>query len=166
MRAISCSPKCTPARVALADVAAVPAGAEVAERPEIRWENVIVDEPFPAWHWTPDAVENAEAAAQVEDDHALYRSGVVHPHMILGTANRTVTRALSPAAWLHVGSEIRFHKLLRVGDTVEVRTVPTAKWERKGHEFVDLRILYLVACEVATEIVHTSIFKIADRRDP
>ena len=50
-------------------------------------------------------------------------------------------------------------------DTVEVRTVPTAKWERKGHEFVDLRIVYLVAGEVATEIVHTSIFKIADRRD-
>ena len=27
-----------------------------------------------------------------------------------------------------------------------------------------LRIVYLVAGEVATEIVHTSIFKIADRR--
>ena len=77
--------------------------------------------------------------------------------------NQSPPRALP--AWLHVGSEIRFHRLLRVGDTVEVRTVPTAKWERKGHEFVDLRIVYLVAGEVATEIVHTSIFKIADRRD-
>ena len=63
-----------------------------------------------------------------------------------------------------MGSEIRFHRLLRVGDTVEVRTVPTAKWERKGHEFVDLRIVYLVDGEVATEIVHTSIFRIAERR--
>ena len=147
------------------DVAPIAPGAEAAERPEINWGNVFVDEPFPAWHWTPDAIENAEAAAQVEDDHALYRSGVVHPHAILSTANRTFTRRYFLPAWLHVGSEIRFHRLLRVGDTVEVRTVPTAKWERKGHEFVDLRILYLVAGEVATEIVHTSIFKIADRRD-
>ena len=147
------------------DVAPIPPGAEVTERPEIHWGNVFVDEPFPAWHWTPDAIENAEAAAQVEDDHALYRSGVVHPHAILSTANRAFTRRYFLPAWLHVGSEIRFHRLLRVGDTVEVRTVPTAKWERKGHEFVDLRILYLVAGEVATEIVHTSIFRIADRRE-
>lgn len=147
-----------------ADVAPIPAGAEVSERPEIGWQNVFVDEPFPTWHWTPDAIENAESAAQVDDDHACYRSGVVHPHAILGTANRTFTRRYFLPAWLHVGSEIRFHRLLRVGDTVEVRTVPTAKWERKGHEFVDLRIVYLVDGEVATEIVHTSIFKIAERR--
>lgn len=147
------------------DVAPIAPGAEAPERPEIHWENVFVDEPFPAWHWTPDAIENAEAAAQVEDDLALYRSGIVHPHAILSTANRTFTRRYFLPAWLHVGSEIRFHRLLRVGDNVEVRTVPTAKWERKGHEFVDLRILYLVAGEVATEIVHTSIFKIADRRE-
>jgi len=146
--------------------APVTAGAEVTERPEIHWDNVFVDEPFPAWHWTPEAIENAEAAAQVEDDQPLYRSGVVHPHAILSIANRAFTRRYFLPAWLHVGSEIRFHRLLRVGDTVEVRTVPTAKWERKGHEFVDLRILYLVAGEVATEIVHTSIFKIADRRGP
>lgn len=148
-----------------ADLVPIAPGTEVAERPEIHWQNVFVDEPFPAWHWTPDAIENAESAAQVDDDHACYRSGVVNPHAILGTANRTFTRRYFLPAWLHVGSEIRFHRLLRVGDTVEVRTVPTAKWERKGHQFVDLRIVYLVAGEVATEIVHTSIFKIADRRD-
>ena len=141
-------------------------GAAVAERPEIGWGNVVVDEPFPVWRWSPDAVENAEAAAQIEDDLACYGAGVVHPHAILSMANRTFTRRYYLPAWLHVGSEIRFHRLLRVGDKVEVRTVPTGKWERKGHEFVDLRILYLVAGEVATEIVHTSIFKIASRSAP
>lgn len=146
-----------------ADVPSVPAGPAVAERPEIAWDNVVVDEPFPAWTWSPDAVENAEAAAQIEDDLACYGAGVVHPHAILSMANRTFTRRYYLPAWLHVGSEIRFRKLLRVGDAVEVYTVPTAKWERKGHEFVDLRVLYLVGGEVATDIVHTSIFKIADR---
>ena len=42
------------------------------------------------------------------------------------------TRRYFLPAWLHVGSEIRFHKLLHVGDTVEVRTVPTAKWGAQG----------------------------------
>ena len=148
----------------------LPHGPETTERPEIRWDNVHVDEPFPTWTWQPDAVANAEAAAQIEDDLTCYGTGIVHPHAILSMANRTFTRRYFLPAWLHVSSEIRFHRLLRVGEPVEVRTVPTRKWERKGHEFVDLNIQYLVpgdsgdgAKDVATEIVHTSIFKIAER---
>lgn len=139
--------------------------ATMADRPEIHWDNVTVDEPFPAWEWVPDAVSNAEAAAQVEDGLPCYADGVVHPHAILSTANQTFIRRYYLPAWLHVSSEIRFHRLLRVGESVTVCTVPTAKWERKGHEFVDLRVLYLVGGEVTTEIVHTSIFKIAQRQD-
>ena len=136
-------------------------GAPVSQRPEIEWDNVTVGEPFPAWTWTPDAVENAESAAQVEDSLACYRTGVVHPHAILGTANRAFTRRYVLPAWIHVGSVVRLRRLLRVGDEIEVRTVPTRKWRRKGHEFVDLGIVYVVGGEVATEIEHTSIFSIA-----
>ena len=146
------------------DPAPIEPGAPVTERPEIHWDNIAVEEPFPAWQWCPDAIANAEAAAHVEDDLDCYRAGVVHPHAILSMANRSFTHRYYLPAWLHVGSEIRFHRLLRVGDNVEVRTVPTAKWRRKGHDFVDLRLLYLVAGKVVTEIVHTSIFKIADSR--
>ena len=118
-----------------AEPALVEAGAPVGHRPEIAWDNVNVGEPFPAWTWTPDAVENAEAAAQVEDGLACYRAGVLHPHAILGAANRAFTRRYVLPAWIHVGSVMRFRRLLRVGDEIEVRTVPTRKWRRKGHEF-------------------------------
>ena len=140
---------------------AVDSGAAVGERPEIAWNNVNVGEPFPAWKWSPDAIENAEFAAQVEDDLPCYRTGVLHPHVILSTANRTFIRRYVLPAWIHVGSVLRFRRLLRVGDEIEVRTVPTRKWRRKGHEFVDLGIAYVVDGEVATEIEHTSIFCIA-----
>ena len=50
-------------------------GAPFSQRPEIEWDNVTVGEPFPAWKWLPDAVENAESAAQVEDSLACYRTG-------------------------------------------------------------------------------------------
>lgn len=134
------------------------------ERPAIRWDNIQVDAPFPAWTWTPDALENAEAAAQVDDHLPCYRAGVLHPHAILSSANRAFTRRYLLPAWIHVGSRIRATRLLRVGDDIEVRCVPTRKWRRKGHEFVDLRIVHLLAGEIATEIVHTSIFKIAAKR--
>ena len=136
-------------------------GAPVSRRPEIAWENVNVGEPFPQWTWSPDPIRNAESAAQVEDDLACYRRGVVHPHAILSAANGAFMRRYVLPAWIHVGSVVRFRRLLRVGDDIEVRTVPTRKWRHKGHEFVDLGIAYIVDGEVATEIDHTSIFRIA-----
>ena len=142
-------------------LATIEPGAPVSQRPEIEWDNVTEGEPFPAWTWSPDAVENAESAAQVEDGLACYRTGVLHPHAILSTANRAFTRRYVLPAWIHVGSVVRLRRLLRVGEEIEVRTVPTRKWRRKGHEFVDLGIAYVVDGEVATEIEHTSIFRIA-----
>ena len=139
----------------------VAAGAPIGERPEICWQNIEVDAPFPAWTWQPDALANAEAAAQVDDHSACYRQGILHPHVLLSLANRAFTRRYRLPAWIHVGSTIRSMRQLRVGEEIEIRCVPTRKWQRKGHEFVDLRIVYLVAGQVATEIVHTSIFKIA-----
>lgn len=143
--------------------AAVDSGAPVADRPEITWDNVNVGEPFPAWTWSPDAIGNAEFAAQVGDALACYRTGVLHPHAILSAANGTFIRRYVLPAWIHVSSVVRFRRLLRVGDEIEVRTVPTRKWRRKGHEFVDLAIAYVVGGEVATEIEHTSIFRVASR---
>ena len=147
-------------KTAESDPAAIGAGAAIDERPEIHWDNVAVGEPFPAWTWSPDAIANAESAAQVEDDLDCYRHGVVHPNAILGTANRAFTRRYLLPAWIHVGSTVSFRKLLRVGDAVEVRTVPTRKWRRKGHEFVSLDIAYLVDGVLATEIRHVSIFRV------
>lgn len=148
------------------DPSVIDAGAPVGERPEIRWDNVNVGEPFPAWTWSPDAIANAEAVSQVEDDLVCYRDGILHPHAILSTANRAFTRRYLLPAWIHVGSTVKFHKVLRVGDEIEVRTLPTRKWRRKGHEFVSLDIAYLVGGAVATEIRHVSIFRVRSDRAP
>lgn len=150
----------TRAETAEPNSTAISAGAAIDERPEIHWNNVAVGEPFPAWTWSPDAIANAESAAQVEDDLDCYRNGVVHPNAILGTANRAFTRRYLLPAWIHVGSTVRFRRLLRVGDAVEVRSLPTRKWRRKGHELVSLDIVYLVEGVLATEIQHVAIFRV------
>jgi len=133
------------------------------ERVEITWDTVHVDEPLPTYRWEPDVVHNCEYAARLDDDTEIFQQGVLHPHAILSQANQVLVRCYVMPAWIHTGSEIRFRKLLRVGDEIEVRSVPIEKWERKGHQFIKLYIAYWVRGEVATEIYHTAIFRVAEK---
>ena len=142
-------------------IATAAPGQELGSRNQIEWNDIHVGEAFPAWHWTPNQAENDAYALQVEDTLPLYAAGIVHPHAILSMANRSFNRRYLLPAWLHVGSEVSFRKSLHLGDTVEIRTVPVEKWKKKGHEFVDLYLSYLVDGVVAVEIKHTSIYKIA-----
>ena len=153
----------SPSDDAIDPIATATPGQESGSRNEIKWDDIHIGEAFPAWTWTPDQAENDAYAIQVDDTLPLYADGILHPHAILSTANRSFSRRYMLPAWLHVGSEVSFRRTLHVGDTVEIRTVPVEKWKKKGHEFVDLYLSYLVDGEVAVEIKHTSIYKIAVR---
>lgn len=131
------------------------------DRVEIGWDTVHVDEPFALYQWQPDDALNREYAARVDDDTELFRQGVLHPHAILSQANQVLVRRFVMPAWIHTGSELRFRRLLRVGDAIEVRAVPLEKWERKGHQYIKLYVAYVVDGEIATEIWHTAIFRVA-----
>lgn len=131
------------------------------ERIPMTWETVIEGQPFAPFHWQITEDGNATFAERVSDDLAIYRTAA-HPHWLLGIANLALTREYVMPAWIHVGSEIRFRRLLKVGDTVEVRTVPLEKWDRKGHQFVKLYLAYSRGDDIATEIIHTAIFRVAE----
>jgi acyl dehydratase len=132
-------------------------------RVEIAWDSVRVGEPLPTYSWKPDDSHNREYAARVCDETELFRKGVLHPHAILSQANQVLVRRYVMPAWIHTGSELRFRRLLRVGDAIEVRAVPLEKWERKGHQFIKLYVAYETGGELATEIFHTAIFRVAER---
>jgi len=138
------------------DAAAKPAG-----RVDMTWKTVVEGQPFTPWHWQITEDGNSTYASQVFDEQPIYRTAA-HPHWLLGIANRALTREFVMPAWIHVGSTVRFRKLLRVGDTVEVRAVPLQKWERKGHQFVKLYLAYVRGESVTTEIFHTAIFRVAE----
>ena len=131
------------------------------ERVPIAWDTIQLDEPFPTYVWKPDTELNREYASRLDDDTLLFQQGVLHPHAILSQANQALVRRYVMPAWIHTGSEIRFRQLLHVGDAVEVRSVPLEKWEKKGHQFIKLYIAYLLGGEVATEIYHSAIFRVA-----
>ncbi len=129
-------------------------------RVEMTWETVVEEQPFAPWHWQITEDGNRTYAARVNDDLPVYRTAA-HPHWLLGMANYALVREYVMPAWVHVGSEVRFRRLIRVGDTLEIRAVPLEKWERKGHQFVKLYLAYWRDGDLATEIVHTAIFRLA-----
>lgn len=131
-----------------------------ADRVEIDWESVTEGEPFPEWHFQIITDENQRYAQEVADGLPLYQH-VAHPHWLLSVANQALVREYVMPAWIHVGSEVRFRKLVRVGDTLAVNAVPVEKWERKGHQFVRLYVTYHRLNVLTTEIFHTAIFRVA-----
>ena len=141
----------------------VPGAATRAPRVEIASEAIELDTPFSAIHWVPTGAENRTYTERVADDLEVYATGVVHPHLILHYSNQALVNRFVMPTWIHTGSELRFRRLLRVGDEIEVRAIPTEKWVRKGHEFVKLQLAYVVEGAPAVEVTHTAIYKVAPR---
>jgi acyl dehydratase len=137
------------------------APARQSERVEMSWDSITEGEPFPEWHFQTITDENQRYAEQISDELPIYRH-VTHPHWLLSVANQALTREYIMPAWIHVGSEIRFRELVRVGDTLAVNAVPVEKWERKGHQFIRLYITYKRLDVLTTEMFHTAIFRVAE----
>jgi acyl dehydratase len=133
-------------------------------RQPIDWQAIHVDRPFAAFTWRPSIEENRIYANHVDDDSPDWREGILHPHLLQHMANVVLVRRFIMPAWVHVGTEMRFRRVLRAGDSIEIRTVPVEKWERKGHQFVKLYIAYAVDDRPAIEAFHTAIFSLAERR--
>lgn len=146
--------------------AIAPSDQAVTRKP-ISWQEIHLQEPAPAHHFTADADTNRRLAERINDDLSLFQSdeAPVHPFWLLRECNAAFVRSFVLPAWIHVGSTITFHRPIRTGENVEVRMVPTAKWDKKGHEFTTLYIPFLVNDEVRVEVEHTAIYKIATRQD-
>jgi acyl dehydratase len=130
------------------------------DRPIIDWSNLLAMQPFTPWHWTITEDLNQTFASQADDDNRIFHE-CAHPHGILAMANQALVREYVLPAWIHVSSEIRFHRLLKVNETVAIEAIPLDKWTRRGHEFVRLYLRFVRDAEVTTEIFHTAIFKVA-----
>jgi hypothetical protein len=138
----------------------VPPSPPSADRPLVTWELMEVGKPFPALDWHPSAADNRQWCDDVRDDLALYRGdgAPLHPGFVLRQANFVLRRRFTLPAWIHTGSRIVFHDMLRVGPAYEVRAIPEEKWERKGHQFVRLYVAVRCGTTTMAEIDHTAIF--------
>lgn len=134
------------------------------EPPPLDWATLVLNEPASAHTWLADAASQGRHLEELGDGQDLFRGlgACVHPFWIMKEGNAACKNAYALPPTVHVGSELTFHTPLRVGEQIETRLVPMAKWERKGHKFVTLYISYHVQNEVRVEMAHTFIINIAD----
>ncbi|MCG8413002.1 MAG: hypothetical protein MI746_02185 [Pseudomonadales bacterium] len=139
-------------------------GLAAIDRQEISWEAIHLNEPAPYYLWQPSEVDNGERVTAQRDQSAIYagNEAYIHPYYLLDACNKALMRMFYLPAWIHTGSKLILRKGLRVGQDIEVRTLPIEKWERKGHQFIKLYIAMWEAGDVALEVEHTAIFKLAE----
>ena len=145
----------------LADMAS---GAKEAKRPEISWDAITINKPCPYFNWQPTQEENDEHVTVQRDQSDVYQGSdaYLHPFLILDACNKALMRMFHLPAWIHTGSKLVIRKALRLGQIIEVRTMPVEKWERKGHQFIKLYIAMWESGSVTLEVEHTAIFKLAE----
>lgn len=138
--------------------------AEEIPREEIQWDLIHLNQPGPSYLWQPTAADNRERLEAQRDEAALYagENGFIHPYYLLDACNKALMRMFVLPAWLHTGSRMTLRKPIKVGQDIDVRAIPVQKWDRKGHQFIKLYIAMWVGEEVALEVEHTAIFKIAN----
>ena len=97
---------------------------------------------------------------EISEDHPAFRvDGLAHPGWLLRFANWALSATVRLGPWIHVGSDAWFLAAVRDGDTIEVRAVVTDRVERKGHEFVDLAVVYRVGDRVVAFVDHRAIWQ-------
>lgn len=134
------------------------------ERPEIEWSIIELMSPAPTFIWHAEQSENDAHVAIQRDQSALYKGedAYLHPYLILKMCNQALMRIFTMPAWIHTGSKLIVRRGLRVGQHIEVRSMPIDKWEHKGHQFIKLYVAMLVDDLPAVEIEHSAIFRIAE----
>ncbi|MGH8636652.1 MAG: hypothetical protein ACREUX_15535 [Burkholderiales bacterium] len=138
-----------------------PPAPPIEARPIVTWELMEVGKPFPALAWSPTAADNRQWCADVRDDLSIYTSGdtpCLHPGFVLRQANYVLRNRFTLPAWIHTGSRMVFHHVLRVGPAYEIRAIPEEKWQRKGHELVRLYVAIRAGNKTMAEVMHSAIF--------
>ena len=130
-------------------------------RPDIAWDNVCIGEVFSPWAVQLSREENLRYRSEIGDDDALYENHI-HPHYLLSLANEALMQEYVMPAWIHVKSKITHRAALQVNDAVVLRSVVTDRYERKGHQFIAIHLTFWRGEEIALDIEHQAIFRIAE----
>jgi len=132
-------------------------------REEIRWELIHLQKAAPAYLWQPSVADNQVRVNVQRDKSDIYgdEHGFIHPYYLLDACNKALMRLFILPAWIHTGSQLTLRRPIKVGHSIEIHSIPVQKWERKGHQFIKLYVSLWAEGEIALEVDHTAIFKIA-----
>jgi len=108
---------------------------------------------------TFDATDRATYLDQLGDDLPLYdRLGAAHPGSLIRAANEVLSRTVRLGPWIHVSSESTHYAVVPDGSVVTTYGRVVDRYDRKGHQFVDLDVLSAVGGEPVLSVRHTAIY--------
>jgi hypothetical protein len=97
----------------------------------------------------------------LQDPLPLYADqGLVHPGHLILAANGVLTASVVLGPWIHVGSAVTNFRSVADGAVVETRARVADRYERKGHHFVVLDVVWLADGQVAMHATHTAIYRL------
>ncbi len=101
-----------------------------------------------------------EHLADTREDAALFDDGrIANPAWLLRRANYILAENVLLGPWIHTESDIRLHRLVTDGDTIDVRAQVADNFERKGHLIVALNFAILVGDAPAMTGRHVAIYQ-------
>ena len=103
---------------------------------------------------------HAEWLASVGIDEPRWAElGFVHPGMLILDANAVLVRNVVLGPWIHVGSDVSLLSPVSFNRPLEVRSRVTARYERKGHQFVELDVVTAMDGVAVSYVHHTAIYQ-------
>jgi len=138
-------------------------GRSISVRPEISDQAITLNQPGPLLHWQPEVEDNTHHVSVQRDQSPIYRgeNGFIHPYYLLEMCNIALKNMYLMPAWIHTASRLTLRDACRVGRDYRIKTIPTKKWVRKGHEFIILYLVFYSDDAVVLEVEHTAIYKLA-----
>jgi hypothetical protein len=128
---------------------------------ERTWDNLVVGRPFRSFRYKPDMETNRFWLGVTGDDLPVYCEGErppLFPAQIARHVQEASRRQYRSVAGLHSATRVVVRSVLRVGDDIEVLTVPVDKWEKKGNMWTTIYSAISTGGQVCAEVYHTQIF--------
>jgi acyl-coenzyme A thioesterase PaaI-like protein len=88
------------------------------------------------------------------------KAGVAHPGWLIAMANYALSQNVRLGPWIHVETQATHFSALADGERVVVRGKVAGLFEKKGHKFVDLDLLWLAGDDrPVLHARHTAIYE-------
>lgn len=82
-----------------------------------------------------------------------------HPGVLLLAANQALSVNVLMGPWIHVSSDMSLFAPVRLEAAVEARAVVRDRYDRKGHEIVELDMTIHADNELVAHVHHTAIYR-------
>lgn len=103
----------------------------------------------------------------LEEDAEPYRSaGLAHPGALILPANTVLAANVRLGPWVHVGSRVANLAPVPRRAEVETRARVRDRYERKGHQLVELEVVWLHDGTPVMTALHSAIYQLRPEKEP